>query len=227
MLHTVTRALGALEDLRSEPSGRIVIGLPSRVARVLTTSLVTSFRGAFPHAAITIAEGLSSVLHEWLLLGRVDVALLVDPPRSADLDLELLHSEELVLVGPSNSRLGRQKSISLEQIEKYPLIVPRIPNATRAVLEAAVGRVKGHLNISAEVDTTQNILELVAGKIGYAVLPRGAVANAGDGRFRVVGIRPAVRQHLFLALSKRRPRNQLTGKLQHLVRQADLPRLLG
>jgi LysR family nitrogen assimilation transcriptional regulator len=226
ILQTVTRALGALNELRTDLRGRVVIGLPSRVARVLTTPLVKAFRTSYPSASITIAEGLSSVLHEWLLLGRVDLALLVDPARSAELDLDPLHTEELVLVGPRAR--ASPKDVSLQQLGRYPLILPRIPNATRSVLEAAMGKVGAPLRVSAEVDTTQNILELVAAKVGYAVLPRGAVTYAGgDGRFRVTDIRPAVRQHLFLAVSKRRPGNRLAGEVRRLIREANVPALLG
>jgi LysR family nitrogen assimilation transcriptional regulator len=228
ILQTVTRALGALSELRTDPRGRVVIGLPSRVARLVTTPLVKAFRAKFPSAAITIAEGLSSVLHEWLLLGRVDLALLVDPPRSAELELELLHSEELVLVGLQTGRSGVSREIALRQIEKYPLILPRIPNATRSVLEAAVGKAGGRLHVLAEVDTSQNILELVAGKVGYAVLPRGAVrSDSGAGRFRISEITPHVRQHLFLAVSKRRPDNRLAGEVRRLIREVNVPALVG
>lgn len=228
ILHTVTRALGALNELRADPRGRVVIGLPSRVARVLTTPLVKGFRARFPSASITIAEGVSTVLHEWLLLGRVDLALLVEPLRSAELELELLHSEELVLAGPASARGLVQKEVPLRHIGRYPLILPRIPNATRSVLEAAAAKVGASLRISTEVDTTQNILDLVGAKVGYAVLPRGAVAHAGgDGRFRVAAIRPVVSQHLFVAVSKRRPANRLATEVRSLIRDAKVPALLG
>lgn len=227
IMHTVTRALGALNELRADPRGRVVIGLPTRVARVLTTPLVKAFRLRFPSASITIAEGLSSVLHEWLLLGRVDLALLVEPARSAELDLDPLHTEELALIGPP-ARGTWPKEVSLRQINRYPLIVPRIPNATRSVLEAAVARAEATLQISVEVDTTQNILELVAAKLGYAVLPRGAAQRAGgDTRFRVASIRPTLSQHLFLAVSRRRAGNRLADDVRRLIHEADVASLLG
>ena len=231
VVQAVERALGALGELRADPRGRVVVGLPSRVARVLTTSLVRSFRREFPHASITIAEGLSTVLHEWLMLGRVDIALLFDPPRSGDLDIELLHTEELVLVGPQSMRGSRPaggNAIPLKQLRKYPLILPRVPNATRSVLGAAVAQAGFQLDVSTEVDTVQNILELVAGRMGYAVLPHGAVRNTGSGSFRVTRIHsPVLEQHLYLALSRRHSQNRLAGEVGRLVRNSGLSELLG
>jgi len=227
MLQTVERARDALNDLRGDPRGKVVVGLPSRVARLLTTHLVRNFRTEFPHAAITVAEGLSTALHEWLLLGKVDIALLFDPPRSADLELEQLHDEELVLVGPHGGKAARR--VPLERVGGYPLILPRVPNATRAVLEAAAGKLGVALQICAEVDTIQNILELVARRMGYAVLPLGAVQRGGgEARFRISRLQsPALRQRLFLATSRRRPRNRLVADARRLIRASDLPRLLG
>ena len=231
VVQTVNRALGALNDLRAEPRGRVVIGLPSRVARVLTTDLVQAFRRDFPHASITIAEGLSTVLHEWLMLGRVDAALLFDPPRSADLELEPLHTEELVLVGPPDARGAKatgRTAIALKQLQRVALILPRVPNATRAILEAAAARSGLQLSVSTEVDTVHNILELVAGRMGHAVLPMGAVKNVGNARFRVTRIHsPVLQQHLFLATSRRHATDRLAAGVSRLVRAADLPRLLG
>ena len=229
VLQGVDRAVSALNGLRADPRGKVVVGLPSRIATLLTTPLVRTFRSEFPHASITVAEGLSSALHEWLLLGKVDLALLFDPPRSADLELERLHDEELVLVGPAGGKAAAKRQVALKQLGKYPLIVPRMPNATRSVLGAAAVRLGVELQVSAEVDTIQNILELVARRIGYAVLPLGAVQRGGgDTRFRVARIHsPGLRQRLFLAVSRRRPRNPLVGEARRLIRAADLPGLLG
>ncbi len=228
ILRSVTRALGELNELKGNPRGRVVIGLPSRVAGVLTTPLVQAFRARFPHASITIAEGLSSVLHDWLVLGRVDIALLVDPIRTSELELEQIHTEELVLVGPRTHRAASRKDIALAQIGKYPLILPRTPNATRAVLESATGKAGVQIRISTEVDTTQSILQLVAKKMGYAILPRGAVLNAGgEAHFQITSITPTIEQHVFLALSRTRPMGQLVSAVRQLIREANIPRLLG
>ncbi len=168
------------------------------------------------------------MLHEWLALGRVDIALLVDPARTSELELEQLHSEELVLVGPRTHRSASRKDVTLSQISKYPLILPRIPNATRAVLEAATSKAGVEIRISTEVDTTQSILQLVARKMGYAILPRGAVLNAGgEARFQIAHIAPKIEQHVFLALSRTRPMGQLVGAVRELIREANIPRLLG
>jgi len=75
IVQQVQRARLDLEQQRGALSGRLVIGLPPSVSRVLTGPLVRAFRERFPNAAFSIVEGLSDHLMERLAVGRVDFAL--------------------------------------------------------------------------------------------------------------------------------------------------------
>ena len=79
LLALAERAREDLRSLRETPAGKVSVGLPPRIARVLTPPLVQAFRREFPGASIAVAEGLSAQVREWLLAGRVDLALLYDP----------------------------------------------------------------------------------------------------------------------------------------------------
>lgn len=144
------------------------------------------------------------------------------------MELELLHTEELVLVGPSAHRGARaSKTLSLEDLPSYPLILPRVPNATRSVLEAAVGKRGIHLDVVTEADTVQSILELVTARLGYALLPHGSVKKDGE-KFSVMHFGPpGLHQGIFMATSKRQRRGVLVGEIERLLRSFDLPKLLG
>ena len=228
LLETARRAVGALDELRTAPRGRVAIGLPSRVAKALTTPLVQAFRERFPEASITIAEGVSTVLHEWLVLGRVEIALLFDPAYSADLELKPLYSEELVLVGPKAARSLQPRVLPLRELKKYPLILPRMPNATRSVLAAAAARAGVDLTVSVEVDTISNILELIAGRIGFGVMPASAVrAAGGEARYRTSRIQsPVIRNQLFLATYKHHRHTNLASEMKNVLSTINLAGLL-
>ena len=60
-----------LRDLQSSPTGRVALGLPPRISMVVSDVLVQRFRERFPRAVLSISEGLSVTLREWLLAGRV------------------------------------------------------------------------------------------------------------------------------------------------------------
>ena len=100
ILHQVERAREELGRVRSGLSGRVALGLPPSVARVLTVPLTRAFRERLPQAQLSISEGLSTAMQENLLNGRLDIAVLYNASPVAGIELRPLITEELLLVQP-------------------------------------------------------------------------------------------------------------------------------
>ena len=227
IIETAKRAQSAVSEFTTGAAGRIAIGIPPRIARVFTPPLVEAFRRMAPHASINVAEGLSATLCEWLNLGRIEMALLFNPPNSLHLDLEPLCREELVLVGCANHRAIPEK-VKFAELVHYPLILPPIPNAIRTTVESGCRSAQVQPNIVIEVDTVQAILDLVLRKQGFGIVPRGAVPKKLISRFCVARIdRPYMTHTVMLATSRRQPVSQLRTKTCQLIRDLNLPNLLG
>ena len=155
---------------RRPPAG---VGGPAAAHRpVLTPPLVQAFRREFPGASIAVAEGLSAQVREWLLAGRVDLALLYDP-APPQLACESLFREDLVLAAAP--ALGpRCRTRRGQDLGAYPLVLPSPPNAIRTLVDS-VCRAQGvRLQVAAEVDAVQTIVELAAQGDACAILPRSA-----------------------------------------------------
>src|SRR6188768_2361572 len=100
ILHQVERAREDLGRVGGTLAGRVAIGLPPTVARMMAVELTREFRRRLPNAALSIIEGLSVSMQERLIAGRLDIALLYNPTPSPDFELTPLREEELVLLGP-------------------------------------------------------------------------------------------------------------------------------
>lgn len=150
LLALADRAKQDLQTLRETPTGKVVVGLPPRIARVLTPPLVQAFRRRFPDASIAVAEGLSAQMREWLLAGRVDLALLYDPAPSPQLGYESLFRENLVLVAAADHQPPLPARIAVAGLGAYPLVLPSLPNAIRTLVES-ICRAQGvRLQVAAE-----------------------------------------------------------------------------
>jgi LysR family nitrogen assimilation transcriptional regulator len=68
ILHQVDRAREELGRVRGSLAGRVAVGLPSSLARVLTVPLTRAFRRQMPDATISISEGLSVAMQESLVM---------------------------------------------------------------------------------------------------------------------------------------------------------------
>lgn len=216
MLELAERAKADMRERQLTPRGRLTVGLPPRLAHSLTADLVARFHTQFPEATITVLEGLSIRLREWLAAGQIDVALLFDPPHSPQLHEETLAREPLVLI--SLRPLPRQ--ISLAEVSARALVMPSAPNALRQLLESHTAPRGLPLTVIAEVDSIQTVLSLVARGVADTVLPASSVKAWNYPKpLHVAHLRaPAVRNRLVLAVPKARPGTRLSRAASQMLR---------
>jgi LysR family nitrogen assimilation transcriptional regulator len=206
ILQQVDRARRDVAESRGAPVGHVVVGLPPTLARHLTVPLVRDFRERYPRATISIVEGLSATIHEWLLVGRVDVGLVYNPVGSPAVQTRTLLHEQLCLVGAAGKWRGA-RPLALRDLPRYPLIIPSRPNAIRALVEAGLAAVGARPQIALEIDAVPAIIELVAEGHGYAVLSPRALERTEVGpalESRPI-VRPRLMSTLALATSGERP----------------------
>lgn len=212
MLDAARLAKNELQDLQTYPSGRLVIGIPPRVALWVSPILIRAFRQQYPKAVLSISEGISIHLGEWLIAGRLDIALLYDPPASPQLSYQTLLQESLVLVLPAKWP-SVPKQVSLDSLSGYPMILPSEPNAIRRLVDSKLAPRNIKLNLVAEVSAVQTVLALVSEGVGCALLPKSALALAPKSmsiQYRHVGP-PTIRNRLVLAVAKAGPNTQLAS----------------
>jgi LysR family nitrogen assimilation transcriptional regulator len=225
MLDTARRARDELRELNASPVGRITLGLPPRVALGLGAALVQRFRERFPRAVITVTEGLSSILYEWLIAGRLDLALMFDPPASPLLDYQTLLREPLLLVAPPAS--ARQAKLAtrvgLATLASYPMVLPSAPNAIRSLVDSVLRPRRIELRVVAEVGAVQTVLSLVAKGVACTILPESALTLSRDGAAlqRAAIGPPTIRNNLVLAVPRARPATRLTRETAQLLRELD------
>ncbi len=195
ILHQVERAREDLGRVSGALAGRVALGLPPSIAKMLTVPLTRAFRKRLPNAALSISEGLTISMQEGLQTGRLDVALLYNPPASPDLETLPLLEEKLFLISPRPSRArGSSQPISLKEVSGLPLVIPSRPNAIRMVVETEMAGIGCNPDIGLETDGVAAILDLVADGAGHAVLPHYALATSA--RPEAYQARPIDKPHL-------------------------------
>lgn len=225
ILHQVERAREDLGRVRGALAGRVAIGLPPTLARVLTVPLTRAFRRQLPEAHLSISEGLSSATQEGLVNGRLDLAVLYNAQPMPEIDLQPLFDEELVLVQARTPGLQEDPPpppIALADVARLPLVIPTRPNAIRMQVETDMATIGQRPQIALEIDGVSAILDLVAEGMGCAILSRHAVVRSIRPSAYTVRtiVQPALRTRLWLASSSQRPATltlQATMELMHRV----------
>lgn len=214
ILHQVARAQDELASARDALSGRVAIGFPPSIAKAVTIRFIRQFMKSLPHASLSIAEGLSLDMREWLLAGRLDLALLYNPATSPDLEVTPMMNEELFLIArrPAGTRRRHAasppgKPVELKDIANMPLIIPNRPHVLRMLVDAKLATVSRTPTVALQIDSVAAILELVSEGAGVAILPLNAVRTTATPETFLARriVNPQVISQLVIAVSSRRP----------------------
>lgn len=221
MLNAASQALSDLKEMHDEPVGRVVVGLPNRVAMGLGVPLIREFRQRFPNALLSVVEGLSLSLREGLVAGRIDLGLLFDPAPTPLLSYEPLMRERMVLVAPASYRLPAQ--VGLAALADFPLVLPGTHNPIRALVDAVLLPRRIVLNVVAEVGAVHTALTVVEEGLACSILPDSALnLSRRRSQLQVAPIGPqAMRNLLVLAIPRARPANRLVAETAKLLRALD------
>jgi LysR family transcriptional regulator, nitrogen assimilation regulatory protein len=221
ILQQVERARDDLEDQRGAATGRLAIALPPSVSRTLTAPLVKAFRQQMPRADLSVVEGLSTYALEWLVIGRVDCALVYNVTPSPAIDLQPLLDEPLYLVSARPARgAGMGKPVALREVGERDLVIPSRPHSMRMLLEAALAAEGRRAKVALEIESIPAILDLVLQGDCHAVLAENAIRTSGQPeafQLRPIGP-PALVATLWMATSAQRPRGPLIEQGTALVK---------
>ena len=224
ILHQVALAQEVLGSVRGALAGKVSIGLPPSLSKLVTVPLTLAFRKALPQAQLSLGEGFSVVMVESLRAGRLDMAVLYNPPPSPELEMTLLHEDALILIAgkkSTHSSVKLKPTMTLAALAELPLILPSRPNAFRLLIETEMLRVNCKPQIALEIDGLNAILELVKEGLGYAILPAYTLKNfANPQNFTTHRIeRPKLNSQLMLVWSSKRPMTSTHTAAQQLIQR--------
>jgi LysR family nitrogen assimilation transcriptional regulator len=175
-----------------------------------------------PRARVTVVDGLSAHIAEWIGSGRADLGLVYNPEPSAALEITPLLREPLSLVQPvRRGRKAPPPTVALSELGSYPLILPERHQSLRRLLQTQATLAGVALDVHCEVSSIPTIIDLVCAGMGNAVLNASAVAASGRASELVVRriVEPELPSVLCLAQSASKPPTPLTREARALLEQ--------
>ena len=228
ILHQISRAKEELGRVRGALAGRVAIGMPPSVSKIIAVPLIREFRKTMPDATLSLMEGLSVAMHEALLTGRLDIALLYNATPAPGIELTPLVDEPLFLVERLTAKTpARPKPVALRELADFPLVIPSRPHAIRMQVEMELAAVGRRPDVVLEIDGVATILDLVRDGAGCAILSRNAVSTSTHPKAFICRpiTGPAMRSKLMSAMSSQRPATLTQKAILQLI-QDMAPRLL-
>ncbi len=170
----------ALSDIsgRRDMDGMLTIRAPQTVATYHLPPVLGEFQTRFPKIRFDITScALYSLEHE-LQIGTVDLAfLLAESVRGANLNVEMLTVEQLVLVaGPGHPLCGR-KHIGYEELREQHIFLPKADCGYRMSFEQSLMGERAEPVLTLELNSIEAIKKCVAAGMGVTVIPEIAVRD--------------------------------------------------
>jgi LysR family nitrogen assimilation transcriptional regulator len=196
--------------------GRVVVGTSPTLAPLLLPGCVARARQQCPGVALKLVEGFSPQLLDSLFSGKLDLAVMTNPPRSPALALTPLISEPLLVITPPQAR-GTRPAYSLAELSRTPLI---LTVGLRAIVEEQLAAFGTALKIEAEVDSVEAIRRLLLSGVGATVMPVSAFhEEIADGRLAAHPVEGAnLHRILVLARQAEETSSAAVGAIERVVR---------
>lgn len=177
-------AAGDVADVAAGKSGKLRVGFVSSASYTTVPEAIRAFRQQRPRIDLVLNPLTSGEQIEQLLDGTLDLGLIRDPGDVPGLNLELLSTEDLVVVLPDTHHLAAAQELRPGDLEGEPMIL--FPYRLMPGFVARVLRLFEPLAappaVVQQAIHQETVLGLVAAGLGISVLPESVQ------RFHMPGI---------------------------------------
>jgi LysR family nitrogen assimilation transcriptional regulator len=179
LLDGATRILRDIErtgdEIRAQdahPSGKIILGITPTLCPVMVPELFARMRRDYPMIELKVMHAGMVRLEEFVIDGRVDIALLSELSRSRLIQSTRLAAEEMVLVTQPGAR--HPGIVGGDELCRTPLI---LGDGLRAAMDALLAGLDIELQVHTELNDHETIRLMVQQGAGAAVLPLSSVSR--------------------------------------------------
>ncbi|MGH7030753.1 MAG: LysR family transcriptional regulator [Stellaceae bacterium] len=170
ILRDVERAGDEIRAHKAHPSGKIILGVTPTLCPVVVPELFARMRRHYPMIELKVVHAGMVRLEEFLIDGRVDLALLSEISKSRLILSNRLAEEEMVLITRPGTR--PRAVVLAEELNRTPLI---LGDGLRAALDVLLA---GHgiaLQVDTELNDHETIRLMVQQGVGASILPHSSV----------------------------------------------------
>jgi DNA-binding transcriptional LysR family regulator len=170
----------AVGQFQGRMSGELVIAASTIPGEYVLPPLIGRFKEKYPDIAISLLIGDTQRVVDWVLEGRVELAVAGAQIDQRALEYRELMPDELVLVVSGTHPWHGKKTATLDEVRAEPLIVRERGSGSRYALEKALAEVGldlGDFRVVGEMGSTQAIKQAVKAGVGISLVSKRAVTE--------------------------------------------------
>src|SRR5271167_981379 len=172
ILRDVERAGDEIRAHKAHPSGKIILGVTPTICPVVVPELFARMQRHYPMIELKVVHAGTVRLEEFVVDGRVDLALLAEISKSRLILSSRLAEEEMVLITRPGAR--PRGIVSAEELNRTPLI---LGDGLRAALDVLLAGRGIALQVDTELNDHETIRLMVQQGVGASILPYSSVCR--------------------------------------------------
>lgn len=166
----------AIAEQERAPRGELSISANEATHLYILPRVFADFRRQFPRVVLNVVRAERLRTLESVVNREVDFGVVSMPVRDPRLTVETIHRDELVLVTPGDHPLAGRSSVRLQEVAKYPLLLPS-HGRRREQLDELFRVNELSPRVAMELESSEMLKRYIGAGLGVGFLPRTNVAE--------------------------------------------------
>ncbi len=171
LLELQKEALQAIAELNQTPRGKLYIGANEATCLYVLPKTFARFKKLYPLVWISIYRNFSHKILQKVQEGAVDLGIVTLPQTANNMEVIPVFRDEVQVVVPKRHPLAKKRSVSVEEVAQYPIILPKTGH-TRVVIDRLLREYRAHVRISMELASVETIKKFVGAGLGISLISR-------------------------------------------------------
>lgn len=174
--------------MNQTPRGKLYIGANEATCLYVLPKTFARFKQLYPPVQISIYRNFSHKILQKVQEGAVDLGIVTLPQTANNMEVIPMFRDEVQVVVPKKHPLAKKRSVSVEEVSHYPLILPKTGH-TRMVIDRLMRDYRDHLQISMELASVETQKKFVGAGLGVSFINREyAQPEVAAGVLRLIPI---------------------------------------
>ncbi|WP_302361151.1 LysR family transcriptional regulator [uncultured Megasphaera sp.] len=172
-LQELERGVDLMKAYTRPDQGKITLGFIYTMGYTLVPEMITQFQAVEGNDGITFDfhQGTTAALIKELKEEKIDAALCSSVENEPDVLFYPVAEEELVVAVPKGHPLSNRGSVSLKELEPYPVIAFDKSSGLNEMINKLLDQAQVHLKTACHVEEDNAMAGFVAAGYGVAILP--------------------------------------------------------
>lgn len=189
ILNIKRQIINEMDDINNHRRGELRIGISHTRGRVFLPKILPKFCKEHPFIDVSIIEGNSQQLEEWLVHGRIDLLIGFAPVMIEEVETVHITQERLLLVVPKSFMVSLfpddhekmaekfKMGVDVNAFRSYPYLMISTGNRTRTIFDHYMKSLGITINTIMEMESSETLLSLAYQGMGITVYPEMFVRN--------------------------------------------------